>query len=108
MIQRGAEAVYSPEGRLEVERNIDYYLRNATLLCAELNQIGMKAIGGANSPYIWVKSPNGMSSWEMFDMLLIKPLSARSPAPDSVQGVNIACDSQVSIPMKTHCGLWKG
>lgn len=79
IIQRGAEAVYTPEGREEVDRNIDYYLRNATLLCAELKKIGFQAIGGTNSPYVWVKSPNGMSSWEMFDLLLNKANISTTP-----------------------------
>lgn len=79
VIQRGAEAVYSAEGRNEIERNIDYYLRNATLLCAELNQLGFKAIGGTNSPYVWVKSPSGLTSWEMFDLLLTKANISTTP-----------------------------
>lgn len=79
VVQRGAEAVYSPEGRNEVERNIDYYLRNATLLKAELDRLGFKATGGSNSPYVWVKAPEGMSSWEMFDLLLTRANISTTP-----------------------------
>ena len=70
--QRGAEAVYSAEGKKQVEENIRYYLENAKIIFDGLTAAGFKCAGGVNSPYVWVKVENGMSSWEMFDELLNK------------------------------------
>lgn len=72
IVQRGAEAIYTPEGRSEVRTNIDYYLRNARLLKECLDGMGIEAVGGENSPYVWFKAPSGLGSWEMFDLLLSK------------------------------------
>lgn len=70
IIQRGAEAVYTPKGRAEIRKSIDYYMHNAKLLreCAE--SIGLKAFGGVNAPYVWVKTPDGVDSWSFFRKLL--------------------------------------
>ena len=68
--QRGAEAVYSPKGSAEVKANIDYYIRNSSILHDGVTALGLKAIGGKNSPYVWIQAPNGLTSWEMFDLLL--------------------------------------
>lgn len=70
--QRGAEAVYSAEGKKQVAENIRYYLENAKIIFDGLTAAGFKCVGGVNSPYVWVKVENGMSSWEMFDELLNK------------------------------------
>lgn len=70
VVQRGAQAIYSEEGKKEVKENIDYYLRNSELLCEEMKKLGLTAIGGKNSPYVWVKAPKGLTSWQMFDLLL--------------------------------------
>lgn len=70
--QRGAEAVYSAEGKKQVAENIRYYLENAKIIFDGLTAAGFKCAGGVNSPYVWVKVENGMSSWEMFDELLNK------------------------------------
>lgn len=70
--QRGAEAVYSDEGKKQVAENIRYYLDNAKIIFDGLTAAGFKCAGGVNSPYVWVKVENGMSSWEMFDELLNK------------------------------------
>lgn len=70
IVQRGAEAIYSPEGKKQTAASIDYYLRNASLLREAFDAMGLQATGGKNSPYVWVKAPNGSSSWEMFDRLL--------------------------------------
>ncbi|NLG92904.1 MAG: aminotransferase class I/II-fold pyridoxal phosphate-dependent enzyme, partial [Clostridiales bacterium] len=72
VIQRGAEAVYSEEGRREVKENIAYYLNNAKIIKEGLVKAGFKAFGGVNSPYVWMKTPNGLTSWEFFDLLLEK------------------------------------
>lgn len=70
IIQRGAEAVYSPEGREQVRRLIDFYLENARLLREGLEKIGIDVYGGVNAPYIWLKTPGGQNSWQFFDRLL--------------------------------------
>lgn len=72
VVQRGAEAIYSPEGKKQVADNIAYYQRNASLLASKLRELGFNVTGGENSPYVWFKSPDGKSSWEMFDLLLTK------------------------------------
>lgn len=70
IIQRGAEAVYSPEGQAEVKKTIGNYLENARIIREALSAAGMECSGGVNAPYIWVKCPKGMSSWDFFDALL--------------------------------------
>lgn len=69
-IQKAAAALYSPEGKAQVKETIDYYLENAAMLRAGLTDAGLEVFGGVNSPYIWVKTPAGISSWEFFDRLL--------------------------------------
>lgn len=66
VIQRGAEALYSDEGKREVRANVEYYLENARLIRNTMSEAGFTAFGGENSPYIWVKSPGGESSWDLF------------------------------------------
>ena len=68
--QRGAEAVYSDEGQKEIRENIKYYKENARYMKQELEKIGFITYGGENSPYIWLKLPNGIDSWRFFDKLL--------------------------------------
>lgn len=70
--QRGAEAIYTEEGQKEIKENIDYYKENAKIILEGLKTIGIKAYGGVNSPYVWLKTPNNMKSWDFFDMLLTK------------------------------------
>lgn len=79
VIQRAAEALYTPEGRKQVEENVAYYMRNAGLLTDGLRQRGISAVGGVNSPYVWLKTPAGVSSWEFFDKLLNECLVAGTP-----------------------------
>jgi LL-diaminopimelate aminotransferase len=69
-VQRGAEAVYSPEGRKQVRVLVDHYMGNAKLLRDAAGEAGLEAFGGVDAPYIWVKTPNGLTSWEMFDRML--------------------------------------
>lgn len=71
-IQRGAEAVFSSEGREQVRSLIAYYLENARLLSEGLSQQGFEVYGGKNAPYIWLKTPENMDSWAFFDHLLSK------------------------------------
>ena len=68
--QRAAEAIYTPEGKAQVRATIDYYLRNASTMLNGLRAVGLEAYGGVNSPYIWLKTPAGVTSWEFFDKLL--------------------------------------
>src|SRR6266404_2989335 len=69
-VQRGAEALYTPQGRKQVQALIDHYLDNAKILREAASKTGMEAFGGVNAPYIWVKTPDGLTSWEMFDRML--------------------------------------
>lgn len=68
--QRAAEAVYSAEGQKEIRENIKYYKENAKYIKQQLEKIGFITYGGENSPYIWLKLPNGIGSWQFFDKLL--------------------------------------
>lgn len=70
IIQRGAEAVYSPEGQVQIMDTIGYYMENARLIRNGLKAAGIDCSGGVNAPYIWLKCPKGQSSWTFFDELL--------------------------------------
>ncbi|MDF1494966.1 LL-diaminopimelate aminotransferase [Caproiciproducens sp. CPB-2] len=72
VVQRGAEAVFSEKGRREVRENIAYYLKNARIIVDGLQKAGFEVYGGVNSPYVWLKTPDGLTSWEFFDLLLEK------------------------------------
>jgi LL-diaminopimelate aminotransferase len=70
IVQRGAEAVYSEAGQEEVKALISFYLENAKIIREELTKAGISVYGGVNAPYVWVKTPYGLSSWDFFDKLL--------------------------------------
>jgi LL-diaminopimelate aminotransferase len=70
--QVGAAAVYGPLGRRQIQKTIDIYMDNARQICQSLTKLGYEVYGGVNAPYIWLKTPGGMSSWEFFDRLLNK------------------------------------
>ena len=70
VVQRAAEATYSPEGKKQVKSHINYYMENARIIRKSLQSIGLQVFGGVNAPYVWTKTPKGMSSWEYFDYLL--------------------------------------
>ena len=70
IVQRAGEAVYSPEGSAQVKDQIDRYMKNAEIILNGLKDAGFTAYGGGNSPYIWMKTPDSMTSWEFFDFLL--------------------------------------
>ena len=72
IVQRGAEAVFSDEGFAQIKTNISYYLENAKVIAETLKKMGIWFVGGENSPYIWLKCPNEMKSWDFFDLLLEK------------------------------------
>jgi len=71
-VQRGAAAIYSEEGEKEVQANVDYYMANASLILDGLGKAGFTTFGGVNAPYVWLKTPGGIDSWEFFDLLLEK------------------------------------
>ena len=70
IVQRGAAAVFTPEGLAQTAENLNYYRRNAKLIADGLRELGIWFTGGENSPYIWLRCPNGMTSWQFFDYLL--------------------------------------
>ena len=70
IVQRGAEAIYSDEGQMQVKKLIEYYMTNAKIIRKGLAKIGLTAYGGVNAPYIWLKTPDNMPSWKFFDKLL--------------------------------------
>lgn len=70
IVQRGAEAVYSPEGQAQTRALIDFYMENAAIIRRDLTSTGIQVYGGENAPYVWVKTPESLSSWDFFDKLL--------------------------------------
>ena len=72
IIQRAGEAVYSEEGQRQTREQIAYYMNNAKVIYDGLKSAGYTVSGGVNAPYIWLKTPDGMTSWEFFDFLLEK------------------------------------
>ncbi|MBQ8015292.1 MAG: LL-diaminopimelate aminotransferase [Clostridia bacterium] len=70
IIQKGGAAVFTPEGQKQIHDNIQVYKNNAKVLMKALDELGIWYTGGKNAPYIWLKCPNGMGSWEFFDYLL--------------------------------------
>jgi LL-diaminopimelate aminotransferase len=69
-VQCAAAAVFSKEGREQIQANIDYYMENAAAIIKMCDELRIPCTGGLNSPYIWMKAPNGLSGWEFFDLLL--------------------------------------
>ena len=70
IVQRAGEAVYSQEGKAQLKEQVAYYMRNAHTIYNGLKEAGYSVSGGVNAPYIWLKTPNNMSSWDFFDYLL--------------------------------------
>ena len=70
IVQRGAEAVYSTEGQTQTKALVNFYLENARIIREQLTSAGLEVYGGVNSPYVWLKTPHGLSSWDFFDKLL--------------------------------------
>ena len=79
IIQKGAAAVLTPQGQKEIQANIAYYKSNARVIAEALEEAGIWYTGGKNSPYIWLKCPDGLSSWEFFDYLLDKAQVVGTP-----------------------------
>ena len=70
IVQKAGAAVYTPEGKAQVKEQVAYYMRNAKVIYEGLKEAGCEVYGGVNAPYIWLKVPEGMTSWEFFDLLL--------------------------------------
>lgn len=70
IVQRGAAAIYTKEGKKQVKELVSYYMENARIIREGLKATGLQVFGGVNAPYIWLKTPNHMSSWDFFDKLL--------------------------------------
>src|SRR3954451_22736697 len=70
VVQRAAEALYSPEGKAQVKALIEHYMGNARVLREAVTKVGLSVWGGENAPYIWVQGPQGATSWEIFDRML--------------------------------------
>ncbi len=70
IVQKGAEAVYTEEGQRQIKELVGYYMENAKVIREGLRALGLEAFGGVNAPYIWLKTPDGLSSWDFFDKLL--------------------------------------
>ena len=79
VVQRGAAAVYTPEGRAQIMENIRYYQENARVIREGLSGAGMTCFGGVDAPYIWLKTPDGAGSWDFFDRVLAQANVATTP-----------------------------
>lgn len=79
IIQRGAAAIYTPEGAKQVEETINYYRTNARVIKKGLERAGFTVFGAVNSPYVWCKTPDGMGSWDLFNTLLEKAQVITTP-----------------------------
>ncbi len=72
VVQKGAAAAYTDEGKAQMRELIEFYMTNAQLLREGLEKVGIRVFGGVNAPYVWLKTPNNLTSWEFFDLLLNK------------------------------------
>lgn len=79
VVQRGAEAVFSPEGQAQTKAAIDYYLNNAKVIKDGLTAAGLTVYGGVNAPYLWVRTPEGVGSWDFFDLILKRACVVTTP-----------------------------
>ena len=79
ILQRGAVAVFTPEGQRQIQENIGVYKKNAVVLMEALDRCGIRYFGGRNAPYVWMQCPNGMGGWEFFDLLLEKAQIVGTP-----------------------------
>ena len=79
IIQRGAAAIYTPEGAQQIEEVIEYYRNNARVIKEGLERAGFRVFGAVNSPYVWCKAPEGMGSWDLFNTLLEKAQVITTP-----------------------------
>lgn len=70
LLQKGAEAVFTPQGQAETQKQIAYYKENAAIWMETFDRLGLWYTGGKNAPYLWIECPNGMDSWQFFDLLM--------------------------------------
>lgn len=70
IVQKAAAATYTPEGQKQIQESIQYYMKNALIIQNAITQMGITAVGGINAPYVWIKTPDNLSSWDFFDLLL--------------------------------------
>ena len=70
IVQRAGEAVYSEAGKAQLKEQVAYYMNNAKIIMDGLKSVGYKVSGGVNAPYVWLETPDGMSSWDFFDYIL--------------------------------------
>jgi LL-diaminopimelate aminotransferase len=113
-VQRGAAAIYTDEGRQQVREQIAYYMRNARILREGLCQNGFQVYGGVHAPYVWLKTPQGQSSWEFFDRLLAEshivgtPGSGFGPAGEGyfrLSAFNNLANTEEAISRISHSQL---
>ncbi|WP_320673928.1 LL-diaminopimelate aminotransferase [Prochlorococcus sp. MIT 1341] len=79
VVQRGAQAVYSSEGKSQIASLVDFYMKNASIIRRELLAAGLTVYGGKHAPYVWIKTPSGIDSWAFFDQLLEKAYVVGTP-----------------------------
>jgi LL-diaminopimelate aminotransferase len=77
--QRGAEAIYTPEGKEQVKETIDYYMTNARIMKEGIQKCGLEVYGGDDAPYLWIKAPKGLTSWKFFEKLLYEVYIVGTP-----------------------------
>lgn len=77
--QRAAEAIYTPAGKLQTKQAIDYYMQNARMMRETLTDMGLEVYGGTDAPYLWIRTPKGMTSWQLFDEMLHKACVVCTP-----------------------------
>ena len=92
IIQRAGEAVYSDAGQAQIKEQVGYYMNNAKTIYTGLKDAGYEVYGGINAPYIWLKTPENMTSWDFFDFLLEKANVVGTPEADLDQAENVTSD----------------
>jgi LL-diaminopimelate aminotransferase len=107
IIQKGASAVYTPEGQKQIKSLISYYMENAKTIREGLKSVGLEVYGGVNAPYIWLKTPNGMDSWAFFDKLLNEANMWGTPASVSAPAVRATSGLPLSEVRRTQRGQLK-
>lgn len=97
--QRGAAAIYTPDGIKEVNENIAYYMKNALFMKNKIQEIGLNVWGGIDSPYLWVKTPNGESSWKFFERMLYEANVIVTP------GIGFGPGGEGFVRMAAFCSM---
>lgn len=108
IVQRGAEAVYSEAGQAQVRELVAFYMDNARLIREKLTQAGFAVYGGVNAPYVWLKTPQGIGSWDFFDKLLHTCYVVGTPVLVLGQRVRAICAFRPLIVGKMWLKPWIG